>query len=161
MHDEAVPTATHDEPTHHFVWEMIDRETVRIRFEELEPSDGIPCEIEAERSATVAVVLTDLTEPLELVAQMARRDGMNVNVVEMPVLLGPGRVGVIGLTVGNWKRFQAWIIGGIREAESWIFRSLENRKATAVMFRLRLLAAEVQHLRPPNGLDFFALRLEQ
>lgn len=158
MRHDAVPTALPDEPTHMVVWETVDQQTVRVHFADpLEASDGIPQCIETERSATVAVVLTDLDEAFELIGQLARRDRIGLDVMKMP---GPTGAGVLGLLVNGWRKFRGWFPNAVKEAEPYLVRSMGLRKATAVMFRLHALAREFGLQLPPNGHDFFAIRVE-
>lgn len=158
----SAPVEVADQPTHVVVWEQIDERTMRVSFVDPEASDGIPQPIEAERSATVAVVLVDMQEPLELIAQMARRDGINMNVVALPGPTGErDRVGVINATINGWRAFQTWFPSRLQEAEQHVIQSEGYRKGTAIMFRLKQLANDIQTQRPPNGFDLMVLRLEQ
>lgn len=166
IRNDAVPVASPDEATTTIVWETVDQNTVRVVFQDSnnpDLSDGIPCEVATERSATVAVILVDMHEPLELIAQMARRDGIPMHVVALPgMLVGePGRVGVINATINRWTAFQQWFPQALPEAERYLIQAHGLRKGSAIYFRLKLLAADIQTRQPPNNFDLMVLRLEQ
>lgn len=164
MMSGAVPVALPHDPTTLAVWDVVDQQTVRVTFSDPEVSDGIPVPVEAELSSTVAVIVADLDEPMQILAQLARRAGISVHVTALCGDKRPGEVGVVNVTINGWRRFRAWFPQGLREAEPYIYRSFTgakaNDKASAVMFRLRALAHTALRQLPPNGLDVFVLRLE-
>lgn len=145
-------------------WEVVDNETVKVTLSAAaqdDASDGVPVPLEAERSATAAVVIYDLDVALAAIMALARRDRIYVSAIPLRVDLdaAPGEYREIALQILDWRRFAEWYPKALREAERSIFRSMDVRKATAAMFRLRLLADEVVRRQPPGGLNHLVLRI--
>lgn len=146
-----VPAVGTEDATCRVVWETIDQETVRVTFAEAvgEPSsDGVPALIEPESSRTVAVTLPDLDVAATLIESLARRDGVLLTVFAVDPSAS-GRIQSIRLCIADWWRFHRWFPRILGEAEDVIYRMQEGRKASALVFRLRLLAKEVERQQPP------------
>lgn len=185
-----IPTALPDEPTTSVgIWERIDEETVRVRvsgpetvrlpaFTDDDSSDGIPLPLEAEHSSTVSIAIVDISVAFEAILALARRDRVAIDIlplrrdartarietVDVLAMTGDERVPlqakVLALTVLDWRTFRDWFPRAIREAEVALFRTLDTRKATALILRLKAFARQVATHKPPKGANHDVLHLE-
>lgn len=142
----------HEEPTCRVVWETIDQETVRISWADVEGdwSDGVPAPIEPESSRTVAVTMLDLDAAATVLEDLARQDRIPLTTFGVPVdeRTPRGQLRSIRLCISDWWRFSRWFPGVLWRAEKLLFQRLPEKKATAVVFRLRVLAQEVAKQDP-------------
>lgn len=171
---DSVPTALPDEETSRVEtpplgvasvsWQVVDNETVRVHLggsSDADASDGVPMPLEAERSSTAAVVIYDLDVALAAVIALARRDRIPIDAIALriDVDIPAGEYKEIALQVLDWRRFVAWYPNVMGEVERALFRTMDVRKATASVFRLRLLSDEIRRRQPPNGLNYTVLRI--
>lgn len=162
------------------LWEPSPDQTVRISFaapSNDDVNDGVPKPIEAETSATVSIHVVDLEEALLPILQLAQRDQVSVGLIRtydarprashaVPVdiqnMTGDEKVEAVinglAITVMNWKKFSAWFKTAIEEAEVGYFKNFHARKASAIVFRLKLLAEEILKRTPPH--NHLVMRLE-
>jgi len=177
-----IPRALPHEPTTLTSWvEVVWEETQKVQLSgpmAVDASDGVPVPVEAERSATVAIAVVDLAEAFDALVELARRDRVPFDIMPLRVdpkttrfsivdvlqLTGQERVEfvprAVGVSILDWRRFQGWLPGALKEAERGFFRTMDSRKATAVMFRLRCFAQMVAQYTPPNGANHDVLHVE-
>ena len=148
-----------DEPTHRVVWEVVDQETVRVKFAEVETSDGIPSPIEAETSQTTAVTIPDLDAAVRALVELGARDGVKLVAfgVRVDERTPIDQCRSLRLCISDWWRFRQWLPTVMSDLERLYYQRLDMRKAHAVVYRMRLFAATVAAEMPPMNYTVLCL----